>query len=196
MRRSIASMLAVLGCLSTPLAAQEVVAPPPPPSNTSWGMGLAATLGGGWQIEGGDLALTRRVAAGPVQYVGAAARIGSFIDEGAIIGGARGIVAALALSLRTGAATIAEIGNEDDVTRIGLDLTVETGAWVGSNSPLPQGSRWLTVAALPGISFGSPGGIQYHLVVGPVAFLGRPTDVRTFLGVRFEMPLARRERRP
>jgi len=163
-------------------------------------MGLAATLGGGWQIEGGDFGFTRRIRGGPLQFVAAAVRVGSFIDEGAIIGGARGIVGALAVSARTGAVTLAEIGSEDDVTRVGLDLTFEAAGWVGSNSPLPQGARWVTVSVLPGVRFGSSGGIQYHLVVGPAAFLARggggSTDVRTFLGIRFEAPLARRERRP
>ena len=48
-------MLVLAGCLSTPLAAQS-----------AWTLGLAATLGGGWQIEGADLGVVRRVRAGPI----------------------------------------------------------------------------------------------------------------------------------
>lgn len=184
--------------MSTSLAAQDVAPPASPPSNTSWGLGLAATLGDGWQIEGGEIGLQRRVAAGPVRFVAVAARFGSFINQGAIIGGARGFIAALALSGRTGAATLAEVGNEDAPTRIAFDLTVEAAGWLGSHSPLPQGSRWATVAVLPGLRVGDAGGggMQYHLLLGPTALLGGKADIRGFLGIRFETPLARRDRRP
>lgn len=192
MRRFIPSMLVASWCLSTPLAAGAQVAS----SNTSWGIGLAATLGGGWQIEGGEIGVQRHVGAGPIQFVTASARFGSFIDEGAIIGGGRGFVAGLALGARTGAATLFEVGNEDAPVPVKLDLTFEAAGYLGANSPIPQGGRWAAVAVLPGLRFGDAGGVQYHLVVGPAAFLGGQTSVRTFLGIRFEAPLARRERRP
>jgi len=195
-RRSMSSIVVVLGCWSTSLAAQDVAPASPPASRTSWGLGLAATLGDGWQIEGGEIGLQRSVAAGPVRFVTAAARFGSFINQGAIIGGARGFIAALALSGRTGAATLAEVGNEDAPTRIAFDVTVEAAGWLGSHSPLPQGGRWATVAVLPGLRVGDAGGMQYHLLLGPTALLGGKADIRGFLGIRFEAPLARRERRP
>ena len=37
---------------------------------------------------------------------------------------------------------------------------------------------------------------NFGLVFGPTAFFGTATLVRPFLGVRFDVPLARRERRP
>ena len=190
MRRFTPSMLAALWYLSTPLAAQAVS------STTSWGIGLAATLGGGWQIEGGEIGVQRQVAAGPIRFLSAAGRFGSFIDEGAIIGGARGFIAALALGARTGAAALFEVGSEEEPTRVALDLTLEASGYLGSHSPLPQGGRWAAVSVLPGLRLGNPGGVQYHLLLGPTAFLGGKTDVRSFLGIRFEAPLARRERRP
>ena len=181
MRRSMLGMLVALAALSTPLAAQA-----------SWAIGLAATLGGGWQIEGVDFGLGQRVRAGPIQSVGFAARFGSFIDEGAILGGSRGFVSALALSARTGRLELAQIGPENNVTGLGFDLTFEVSGYLGSHSPLPQGGRWAALSVLPGLRVGNPGGGQLGILIGPTVFLGRPTDVHGFLAVRFEQPLARR----
>jgi hypothetical protein len=177
--------------LSTSLSAQYS-----PRSGGTWFLGLAATLGSGWQIEGADLGLARRIGAGPVRALGVAGRFGSFINEGAILGGAQGFIAALALSARSGRLDLAQMGPDNNPTTFGLDLTVELAGWLGSSSPLAQRGRWTSVAVLPGLRFGSPDGGQWSLVVGPTAFLGHPTDWHGFLGIRFEAPLARREHRP
>ncbi len=126
----------------------------------------------------------------------ATARLGSFIDEGAIIGGAKGFIGGVTLGLKTGSMIIAELGDEKSPTQIGADLTLEAGGWLGSNSPLPQGSSWASLALLPGLRFGGGDGMQYSLMVGPAVFFGRSTDVHAFLGVRFEAPLARRAAHP
>src|SRR2546426_12030410 len=80
-RRSIVTMLTTLVGLSTPLAGQNAVT-----------AGLAYTVGGGWQVEGFDVGLARAVHAGPIAALSLTARLGSFINEGAINGGARGVV--------------------------------------------------------------------------------------------------------
>ena len=185
MRRSMVTMLAALGGLSTPLAGQSALA-----------LGLAFTVGSGWQIEALDAGLTRRVHAGPIAAVGLGARLGSFIDEGAIIGGARGFVFGTTLSARTHTATIAELGADSSTSRVGLDLTVEATGYVGSRSPLPEGSPWGAVSVLPGIRFGDSNGGGLGLLFGPTVFFGDITRVRPFLGIRFDTPLARRERHP
>lgn len=171
--------------LSTPLAAQS-----------AFTLGIAATLGGGWQIEGADVGLVRRVGWGPFRRVSATARLGSFIDEGAIIGGAKGFIGAAVFGLKTAPAMIAELGDETNPTQIGADLTFEAGGWLGSNSPLPQGGSWASLALLPGLRFGGSDGVQYSLMLGPTVFFGRSTDVHGFLGVRFEAPLARHAAHP
>jgi hypothetical protein len=171
--------------LSTPAAAQS-----------AFTLGLAATLGGGWQIEGADVGLVRRIAVGPFQRFTASARLGSFIDEGAIIGGAKGFIGAAVLGLKTAPLSIAELGDDTNPTQIGADLTFEAGGWLGSKSPLPQGGSWASLALLPGLRFGGSGGMQYSLMLGPAVFFGRSTDVHAFLGIRFEAPLARHGSRP
>ena len=186
MRRSMVTMLTALVGLSTPLAGQV----------GGLALGLAYTVGSGWQIEGLDVGYARAVHAGPVAALSLTARLGSFIDEGAIIGGARGFVFGASLAARSPTATIAELGADTSASRIGLDLTIEATGYVGSRSPLPVGSPWGAVSVLPGLRFGDPNGSRLGLLIGPTVFLGTVTQVRTFLGVRFEAPLARRERHP
>ena len=190
MRRSMISMLVTLGALSTPLAAQS-------DAGHAIGVGFAATLGGGWQIESGEIGYVRRFGNGLLGAVSAGARLGAFIDEGAILGGTRGFVFATTLAARTGHVTLAEMGDDQNVTAIGFDVTLEATGYLTANSPLPQGSRWGAVALLPGLRVGSGEGARYGFVIGPTAFISSAkTEIRGLLAFRVEAPLARRERHP
>jgi hypothetical protein len=186
-RRFMSTMLVAMPALSTSLAAQ---------SRGGWMVGFAGTLGGGWQVEAAEVGYALAVRAGPARVMSLSARLGSFVDEGAILGGARGFVFGLTLGGHTGLWTLATLGSEESSSEVGVDLTVEGTGYLGSRSPLPQGSPWGAVTLLPGIKFGDPDGVQIGLLVGPTVFFGRAGDVRPFLGIRFEAPLARRERRP
>ena len=186
MRRSMVTMSAALLALSTSLGAQSggVTA------------GLAWTVGGGWQVEGADVGYARALRGGPLSVLALTARIGSFIDQGAIVGGARGVVFGVTVAGRTPMAHLADLGSDSSATQLGFDLTLEATGYAGSRDPLPEGSPWGAVSALPGLRFGDPNGAQYALLLGPTVFFGQITRVRPFLGFRFEAPLARRERRP
>jgi len=189
-RRSMTSMLVALGALSTPLVAQSA-------TGNAIGMGFAATLGSGWQIEAGEIGYVRRYGRGLVGALSLGARIGTFIDEGAILGGTRGIVFAPTLAARTRTTSIAQLGDEQNATNIGFDVTLEASGYLASRSPLSQGSRWAAVALLPGLRVGSGDGPRYGLVVGPTLFLGSgKSSVRGFFALRGEAPLARRESHP
>ena len=177
--------------MSTPLAAQSWIS-----------LGLAATLGSGWQIEGGDIGVVQRVHFGPFHAVGETLRLGSFVDEGAIIGGGRGFIGGVTFSARTGVLSLAQMGDESNVSTLGLDLTFEAGGFLGSSAPSPQsgwqqGGSWLGFSVLPGLRFGTADGANYGFIIGPTAFVGGGrTQVRTFLGIRFETPLAKRSSHP
>ena len=184
MRRSMVTMLIGLAGLSTPLAAQD----------TRGGiltLGLAYTVGSGWQIQGLDVGYGRGVRSGPIAALSLGARLGEFIDQRAIIGGSQGFVFGATLAARTRSLKLAEFGSDTAPSRMGVDLTVETTGYAGAHSPLGIGSPWGAVSVLPGVRFGSLG-----LVLGPTAFFGTATLVRLFLGVRFDVPLARREQQP
>jgi len=181
------TMSGALLALSTPLGGQ---------SRGAWTAGLAATVGGGWQIEGADVGYARAVHAGPLHVASLSARLGSFIDEGAILGGARGFVFGLTLGGHTGMLSLATLGTETSKSEVGADLTVEGTGYLGAHTPLPQGSPWGAVTVLPGLKFGDPDGVQVGLLLGPTFFFGQVNEVRAFLGIRFEAPLARRESHP
>lgn len=200
MRRFMSSMLIVLGALSTPLAAQtdsaRAAAPELARGKGAIGVGFVATLGSGWQIEGGEIGYVWRKPRGPMRALSVGARLGTFIDEGAILGGNRGFVFATTLAARTGRLMLAELGDENNLTSIGFDVTVEATGYLTANSPLPQGSKWGAVAFLPGLRVGGGDAAQYGLLVGPTVFFGSTTEVRGLLAFRVEAPLARRERHP
>jgi hypothetical protein len=134
---------------------------------------------------------------GVVGAFSAGLRVGTFIDEGAIIGGTRGLVFAPTLAARSRAASLAQLGDEQQPMSISVDLTLEATGYLTSSSPLPVGSKWGALALLPGLRAGSGDGVRYGLVIGPTAFFGSgPSSVRGLLALRIEAPLARRERRP
>ena len=193
MRRSIATMLVTWGALSTSLAAQAQ----PEKASNAIGFGFAATLGNGWQIEGAEVAYVKRRPTGFFRAYSAGARIGTFIDEGAILGGSRGIVFAPTLGARTAPATIAELGDELNPTAIGFTVTFEASGYVASSSPIAYGSSWGALAVLPGLGAGGGNSMRFSLVVGPTLFIGKgKSNVRGLFALRFEAPLARRERAP
>src|ERR1051325_8129543 len=140
-RRSMIPMLAALLALSTPLAGQSG-GQHARGGRGAWVLGFAGTLGGGWQVEAADVGYARVVAAGPLRIATLSARIGSFIDEGAIIGGSRGFLAGLTLGGRTKPVRLADLGTETSTSEVGGDLAIEATGYVGANSPLPQGAPW------------------------------------------------------
>jgi hypothetical protein len=180
-------MLVMLGALSTTLGAQ---------SSGAIGVGFAATLGPSWQIESGEIGYVRRLTHGPVRALSLGARLGSFTDEGAIIGGNRGFIFAPTVAARSAGLMLAELGDEHNLTRISFDVTFEATGYLTSNSPLPQGSTWGAVAFLPGLRVGSGSGPRYGLVIGPTMFLGSKHEVRGLLAFRVEAPLAHGEPHP
>src|SRR5207247_70531 len=128
-RLSIITMSAALVALSTPLGAQR---------RGAWTVGFAGTLGGGWQVEAADVGYARAVRAGPMRVASLTARLGSFVDEGAILGGARGFVFGLTLGGHTGLLPLADLGTETSKSEVGVDLTVEGTAYLGARSPFPK----------------------------------------------------------
>ena len=154
MRRSTVSMLVVLGALSTPLAAQTAAQPQVPASGGAIGVGFAATLGSGWQIEGAEIGYVRRAAHGLVGALSAGARLGSYVDEGAVIGGNRGFVFAPTVAARSGRVIMAELGDEHNLTTIGFDVTLEATGYLTANPPPLQRATWGAVAVLPLVDAG------------------------------------------
>jgi hypothetical protein len=199
--RSIIPTLVALGALTTTLAAQSNTAQADSAKATkdsqhAIGFGLVATLGANWQIESAEIGYVHRPARG-VAAVGIAARLGTFMNESAMLGGNQGFVFSTTLSVRTQMKSIAQFGADEHGTGIGFDLTFELSGYLAASSPMSLGSRWLGVSLLPAFSVGSGSAPHFAIVIGPTAFFtgGKPV-MRGLLAFRGEAPLARRERHP
>jgi hypothetical protein len=191
-------MLVTLGALSTPLAAQEPVEDNVPIDRRGGAIGFAltGTLGSGWQVEGAEIGYVWQRGNGLLGAVTAGARIGAFVDQGAILGGTRGFVFAATFAARSGVAKFAEMGDDRNLTVIGFDVTLEGTGYLGANSPLLQGSPWGGIALLPGVRILGSNGTRYGIMVGPTFFVGRASDVRGMIALRIDTPLARRGAHP
>ena len=194
-------MLVALGALSTTLAAQSHTTPSDSAQATKTtphaiDFGFVATLGANWQIESAEIGYVRRPSHG-FAALGVAARVGTFMNESAMLGGNQGIVFAATLSARTHMKSIAQFGADEHGTGIGFDLTFELSGYTAASSPMSLGSRWLGVSVLPAFSVGSGTAPHFAIVIGPTAFFngGKPV-MRGLLAFRGEAPLARRERHP
>jgi len=198
MGRSIVVLLLLALSASSPtLAAQAPKsdstskAPPQARSPHAIGFGFFATLGSYWQIEAIEVGYVRTMSRGLAAF-SLTGRLGTFIDETAVMGGSRGMVFATTLATRTRMKRIAQLGEDDRGMAIGLDVTLEASGYLASGSPFAQGSRWGAIALLPGLRIG-----KAAIVIGPSAFFaGGKTSVRGLLAFRGEATLARRERQP
>jgi len=179
-RRSIVPLFTLLAALSAPAAGQSALS-----------VGYAGTIGGHWQIEAVEIGVTHPLGLGPVRHGGLSVRVGWFGDQGAIIGGTRGFLGALALALRSGRLDLAEVGDDASPTVIGVDLTLEAAGYLAARSPLPEGRRWFSLAVLPGVRVGQLGRAQFALLVGPAWFAGDVRRTHPFVSARVDIPLAR-----
>lgn len=175
-----------------PVVTLVAVWTPPLGGQSAFSVGYAGTIGSEWQVEAFEVGLAHRVGLGPARYGAVLLRLGWFGDQGALIGGTRGFLSALALAIRSDRLGIAEVGQEADPIVIGVDVTVEAAGYLASRSPIPEGSRWSSVALLPAVRVGQAEQTQFALLVGPAWFAGDVTRTHVFLGVRVEVPLARR----
>lgn len=180
MRRLIAPLLLVFPVLSAPLAGQAL------------SFGFAGTLGGDWSIEAGEFGVVLPVAVGPLRNVSGSVRAGWFGDNRtSIISHQRGFVSAFALGLRSGTIEIFDVGGEgQSTTRIGFDVTLEAAGYLTARSPFPEGDRWMSAGVLPAVRIGQDDAMHFAILLGPVWFLGHPTEAHPFLGLRIELPLA------
>lgn len=190
-------VLVALGASSPTLVAQTPErdstskAPRHASSSHGIGFGFFATLGSYWQIEAVEVGYVRTMSRGLAAF-SLTGRVGTFIDETAVMGGSRGMVFATTLATRTRMRRIAQVGEDERGTAIGLDVTLEASGYVASASPFSQGSRWGAIALLPGLRIG-----KAAIVIGPTAFIaGGKTSVRALVAFRGEATLARRERQP
>ena len=204
MRRSMLCLLVGLGVgvLPAALTAQTSDVPTKSEARPTYkprphaiAFGFFATLGTNWQLQGVEVGYARRMQRG-LAAISLSGRVGTYINESTMIGGTQGIALGATLAGRTRMKSIAQFGEEEHGTAIGLDMTLEVTGYTSYNAPLSR-TRWLAISLLPAISLGAGDAAHFGIVIGPTAFLGdgKPV-VRGMLAFRGEAPLARRERRP
>ena len=213
MRRSVLSIIVLLGALPAAVRAQSSSPTPasPAPAATqssgggqpmyklrphAIGFGFFATLGAYWQMEGVEIAYVRRLPRG-LAALSVSTRLGTFINESSMRGGSQGLGFGGTIAARTRMKSFAQFGEEEHGTAIGADLTLElTGYGASGSSPFSR-KRWMAISLLPALSIGAGDAPHFGIVIGPTLFLGdgKPA-ARGLLSFRGEAPLARRERVP
>ena len=191
MRRLILLLTLLDGPCPTLLAAQSPDSVSRDSTKRGIGFGYFATLGGNWQIEAIEIGYVRHPERGPAALA-IAARLGTFMEESAVVSAQRGAVFALAVSARTHMHQISELGSEERHLPIGLDLTLEATGYLAAGSPQWQGSNWLALAVLPSLRAG-----RGAVTLGPALFFGaQKPSLRCVLAIRGEKLLARHGRNP
>src|SRR5437867_1306195 len=110
-RRSLTSLLVALGPLATTLGAQSLAEKSKAPGPHAIDFGLVATLGANWQNESAEIGYVRRPARG-LAAIGLAGRVGTFVNESAMLGETQGVVFAATLSARTHRSEERRVGKE------------------------------------------------------------------------------------
>jgi hypothetical protein len=153
-------------------------------------IGVSGFTGGDWQPSGIDLGLIRGLGRGQGQSVSLAVRLGSFVQDDAVLyGRTTGFFLGAILGLRAPIATIADVGTGPNPSAIRFVGVLEAGGWKNFNSPLPQGGVMGSVAPLVGISFSSGAGRidrGFAILVGPAWFIGKVNSGHVQLSLRYQ----------
>ncbi len=160
-------------------------------------VGVTGFTGGNWQPSGVEIGLLRAVGGTPGQTVGAMLRVGGFVqDQAVLVGGSTGFFTSVVGTFRRPLATIASVGQENDLSYARLVGVLEVGVSKDFNSPLPQGNVRGTGAVLLGLSFGGGGRLDqnFAILAGPAWFVGDATNTHAQVTMRFQSPLGRRRR--
>ena len=160
--------------------------------------GVTTFAGGTWQPSGVEGELLFRTDRLPCSSVGIGLRLGSFIQNQAVlIGGTQGFFAAVVANARLRLATLWMVGSERNPTFVKLELVPEAVASLNAHSPMAQGSTSLTGAALFGVTVGGRGPMDqtFLLLAGPAWFGPKASEWHAQVSMRFTAPIGGRPSR-
>jgi hypothetical protein len=153
-------------------------------------IGVTGFTGGTWQPSGVEVGLFRPVGQAPGRSLSAMVRLGSFVQDQAVIyGRTTGFFVAGLAGARTPLATLAEVGTGPNPSAVRFVGVVEVGGNLNFNSPLPQGGSMGVAAALVGIAFSSDAGRVdrgFAFLLGPAGFFGRRSTAHFQLSLRYQ----------
>ncbi len=187
MTRLLALLLLAPAALLGQQPADTAAAPEPAPTRGLI-VGVTGFTGGIWQPSGLEVGILKPI--GSARYAFALVRLGSFVQDQAVIyGSTTGFFTALLAGVRLPLATIAEVGLEQNPSQVRFVTSLEGGGEVNFRSPLPQGRAMGLATAMVGISFGAGGqGIEqgFAVLVGPAVFFGKATTTHLQVALRYQ----------
>ncbi len=170
----------------------------PSTATRGYQFGVTTFAGGTWQPSGVDAQLLFRTDRMPFSSVGVGLRLGSFIQNQAVlIGGTQGFFAAVVANVRLRLATLWMVGSERNPTFVKLELVPEAVASVNAHNPMGQGSTALIGSALLGFTIGGRGPMDqtFLLLAGPAWFGPKASQWQTQVSMRFTAPVGGRSSR-
>ena len=170
----------------------------PSTATRGYQFGVTTFAGGIWQPSGVEAQLLFRTDRMPFSSVGVGLRLGSFIQNQAVlIGGTRGFFAAAVANVRLRVATLWMVGSERNPTFVKLELVPEVVASLNASNPMGQGSTALIGSALLGFTIGGRGPMDqtFLLLAGPAWFGPKAAEVHAQVSMRFTAPIGGRPSR-
>lgn len=170
------------------------------PSNATRGyqFGVTTFAGGAWQPSGVEGQLLFRTDGMPFTSVGVGLRLGSFIQNQAVlIGGTQGFFGALVANVRVPLAQLWMVGSDRNPTYVRIEAVPEAVASLNAHSPMAQGSAALIGSMLLGITIGGRGPMDqsFLLLAGPAWFGPRGSEWHAQVSMRFTAPVGGRSSR-
>jgi hypothetical protein len=170
----------------------------PSTATRGYQFGVTTFAGGTWQPSGVEGQLLFRTDGMPFSSVGIGLRLGSFIQNQAVlIGGTQGFFAALVANMRLRLLTLWMVGSERNPTFVKLEVVPEAVASLNANSPMAQGSTALIGSALLGVTIGGRGPMDqtFLLLAGPAWFGPKASEWHAQVSLRFTAPIGGRPSR-
>lgn len=154
---------------------------------------------GAWVPSALEAGLTFRTK-GPFSTIGVGLRLGSFIQNNAVLfGRTQGFFIGLLGTARLPVTDLLMMGSERNPTFVRLEGVLDASATWNISNPMPQGGFGVLAAPLLGISIGGRGPMDQNFLVaaGPAWFSPKASEWHVQVSLRFASPLGgRRSRTP
>ena len=160
-------------------------------AKSAWLGGVTTFTRGDYQPSAVDARLGIRTRALVVRAVSVGLRVGSFVQNQAVlIGRTQGVFVAAVGGLHVPLVNVAAVGNENDLSYLKVEFLLEGAAALNLNTPMPQGRTSAIVAPLLVITFGGRGVLDqgFSIVAGPAYFMGSASEWHTQVSLRFQNP--------
>lgn len=169
------------------------------PSTATHGFQFGVTsYTGGWVPSALEAGINFRTHGIPFSSVGLGLRIGSFIQNNAVLfGRTQGFFVGALGQARLPIATVFLVGDERNPTLVRLEGVLDGSVTWNIDNPMAQGAFGLTAVPLLGFSIGGRGPMDqtFFLLAGPAWFGPKASEWHAQVSLRFAAPLGGRSAR-